>query len=118
MAQLRTSLSHRFEELVCCGYVAAAVGGGGGRYKLRQQVGRWLENETVQRAAKRYDDDGHGKDIGSRLLLLAAAIMAARALPPQINKRRMANVARGENTRSSASCRVGWIRSSMELSAY
>ena len=32
----------------------------------------------VQRTAKRYDDDGHGKDGGLRLLLLAAVIMAAK----------------------------------------
>ena len=37
----------------------------------------------VQRTAKRYDDDGRGKDVGLRLLLLAAVIVAARALPPE-----------------------------------
>ena len=41
----------------------------------------------MQRAAKRYDDDGHGKVIGLRLLLLAASIMAAKALLPQPNIR-------------------------------
>ena len=40
----------------------------------------------MQRTAKRYDDDGHDKDDGLRLLLLAAVIMAARALPPQTNR--------------------------------
>ena len=37
----------------------------------------------VQRTAKRYEDDGHGKDVGLRPLLIAAVIMVARALPPQ-----------------------------------
>ena len=44
---------------------------------------------VVQRTAKRYDDDGHGKDVGLRLLLLlllASAIMAVRALPPQTDR--------------------------------
>ena len=41
--------------------------------------GGW-EREKVQRAAKCYD--GHSKAIGLRLLLLAAVIMAAKALPP------------------------------------
>ena len=36
----------------------------------------------VQRTAKRYDDDGDGKAVGLRLLLLAAVTLAARALPP------------------------------------
>ena len=40
--------------------------------------------EKVQRTAKLYDNDGHGKYIG-RLLLLAAVIMAARALAPHTN---------------------------------
>ena len=46
------------------------------------KLGGGWERDQVQRAAKRYDDDGHGKYIGSRLLLLAAVIMAARAPPP------------------------------------
>ena len=37
----------------------------------------------VQRTVKRYDDDGHGKHVGLKLPLLAAVIVAARALPPQ-----------------------------------
>ena len=43
----------------------------------------------VQRTVKRYDDDGHGDNVGLRLLLLAAVILVARALPPQTNRRRM-----------------------------
>ena len=39
------------------------------------------EMEYIQRTAKRYNDDGHGKDAGLRPLLLAAVIMAARVLP-------------------------------------
>ena len=45
--------------------------------------------EKVQQAAKLYDDDGHSKVTGLRLLLLAAVIMAAKALPPQTNIRQM-----------------------------
>ena len=43
----------------------------------------------MQRTAMRYDDDGHGRYVGLRLLLLAAVIMAARALPPQTKRLRM-----------------------------
>ena len=50
--------------------------------------GGW-EREKVQRAAKRYDDDGHSKVSGLKLLLLVAVIMAAKALPPQTNIRQM-----------------------------
>ena len=52
------------------------------------KLGCGWERDEVQRTAKRYDDDGHGEDVGLRLLLLAAVIMAARALPPQMNRRR------------------------------
>ena len=37
----------------------------------------------MQRAAKRYEDDSHSKYNGLRLLLLAAVIMAEKALPLQ-----------------------------------
>ena len=50
--------------------------------------GRWERESTV--TAKLYDDVGHGKDVGLRMLLPAAGIMAARALPPQKNRGRMA----------------------------
>ena len=43
----------------------------------------------MQQAAKRYGDDGHSKDVGLRLLLLAAVILAAKALPPLTNIRQM-----------------------------
>ena len=56
--------------------------------KAAQAVRRRLGNE-VQRVAKRYDNDRHSKVIGLRLLLLAAVIMAAKALPPQTNIRQM-----------------------------
>ena len=46
------------------------------------KLGGGRERDTVQRTAKRYDDDGDGKDVGLRLLQLAAAIMAARAASP------------------------------------
>ena len=47
------------------------------------------EREKVQRTAERYDEDGHGEVIGLSLLLLAAVIMAAKALPSQTNVRQM-----------------------------
>ena len=50
--------------------------------------GGW-EREKVQRAAKRYDSDGHSKYIGLRLLLLAAVVMATKALPQQKSSRQM-----------------------------
>ena len=46
----------------------------------------------VQRAAKRYDDGGHGKYIWLRPLLLAAVIITANALPSQTNIRPMTNI--------------------------
>ena len=53
------------------------------------QLGGGWERDKAQRTAKRYGDDGHGKYVRLRLLLLAAAVMAARALPAQTNRRRM-----------------------------
>ena len=48
------------------------------------------ERDTVQRTAKSYDDDGDDKYVELRLMpLLAAVIMAARALPPSTSRRRM-----------------------------
>ena len=66
--------------------------------------GGWGKDE-VQRTAKGYGDIGHGKDVGLRLLLLAAVNMAARALPLQTNRRQITKKrGPGRNTRSSASC--------------
>ena len=53
------------------------------------KLGGGWERDEVQRTAKRYDNDVHGKDVGLRLLLLAAVIMATRALPPHTSRRRM-----------------------------
>ena len=51
--------------------------------------------------ATRDDDDGDGKDVGLRLLLVAAVILAARALHLQTNRHRMTRKeARGENPRT------------------
>ena len=50
------------------------------------KLGGGRERDPVQRKAKRYDNDGHGKYVGLRLLLLAAAIMAVRVLPSQTNR--------------------------------
>ena len=50
------------------------------------RLGGGWERDEVQRTAKCYDDDGHGKGVGLRPLLLAAVTMAARALPPQTNR--------------------------------
>ena len=88
--------------------------------RCANKVGRGWEREKVQRAAKRYDDDGHNRVVGLRLLLLVADIMTAKALPSQTNIRQETIIVevRGESTRSSASCEAGWMRSSMVLSAY
>ena len=56
-------------------------------YSCANKLGGGWEREKIQRAFRRYDN-GRGNDIGSRLLLLAVAIMAARALPPQTDRRR------------------------------
>lgn len=45
----------------------------------------------VQRLAKRYGDGGGGRDVGFRLLLLAAALWRRERFPPtQTSRRRMA----------------------------
>ena len=41
------------------------------------KLGGGWERDEVQRTAKRYDDDGHGKGVGLRRLLLAAVLMLA-----------------------------------------
>ena len=52
------------------------------------KLGGGWERDKAPPTAKRYDDDGRGIDVGLRLILLAAVTMAARALPPQTNRRR------------------------------
>ena len=74
----------------------------------------------VQRTAKRYGDSGNGKQAGLRLLLLAVATIAARALPPQTSRRRMTKKrGTGRNNWLAALRRVT-IRSSIGcfISAY
>ena len=77
----------------------------------------------MQRAAKRYDDDGHTKYIGLRPLLLSI-VVAAKALPLQTSIRQTTKrlfyciSVHSENTRNSGSCEARWIRNSMVLSAY
>ena len=53
---------------------------------LTSQARRPERDTLQQRTTKRYDDDCHGKYVGSRLLPLADLSMAARALPPQTNR--------------------------------
>jgi len=85
---------------------------------------RWLVGRIISCAHnlggwERYDDVGHGKNIGSRVLLLAAAIMAARALPPQTNICRMAKEKRHGVKILAALRRAepdGRVRSSIQLS--
>ena len=84
-----------------------AVGGFGGWSVgcAIKRGGRW-DRAKVQQATEHYDDDGHGKDIGSRLLLLAAAInMAAKAFPPQVNRCRRTK-RRGTERKYSQHCVV------------
>ena len=54
----------------------------GRKISCANKLGGGWEREKVQQEAKRYADDGHSKGIGLRLLMLAAVIMAAKALPP------------------------------------
>ena len=49
------------------------------------KLGGGWEKDNVQRMAKCYDDAGHSKYVGLRLLLLDAVIMTVRALPPLTN---------------------------------
>ena len=67
-------------------------GGGGWSEQIKPAPtklgGGWeREKEKVQRAAKRYDNDGHSNCTGVRPLLLGAVVMAAKALLPQTNRR-------------------------------
>ena len=71
--------------------------------------GGW-EREKIQRTGKRHDD-GHGKDVGPRLLLLVALVMAARAPPPQANRHR--NKKRGTGAKILAALRRLRIPSSI-----
>ena len=69
------------------------------------KLGDGKEIDTVQRTAKRYDDDGDGKYVGLRLLLLADVMMAARALPPRTSRHRMTKQ-RGAGQKYSQLCVV------------
>ena len=69
------------------------------------KLGSGRERDTVQRTAKRYDDDGDGKYVGLRLLLLADVMMAARALPPRTSRHRMTKQ-RGAGQKYSQLCVV------------
>ena len=69
------------------------------------KLGGGWERDKIQRTAMLYDDDGHGKYVGLRLLLLAAVIMAARALPAQTSRCRMAKK-RGAGRTHSQLCIV------------
>ena len=67
----------------------------------------------------RYDDDGHGRNVGVRLLLLAAIIDAAKALPPQrADVECKIREARGGNTRRSATCNNTWLHGVLPTDRY
>ena len=51
------------------------------------KLGGGWERDKVQRTAKLCDDDGHRKDVGLKLLLLAAVTMVASALPSHTTRR-------------------------------
>ena len=63
--------------------------------------------------AKHYDDDGHGKDVGLRLLLLAAVTMAARALPLRTNRQASNDNEKRHGAKIHAALRRITIRSSI-----
>ena len=73
--------------------------------------GDWGRDE-VQRTTKRYDDDGRVKDVWLRLLLLAAVMVAARALPPQTNRQ----TPNDKKKRHGAKILVGLCRVTMRSS--
>ena len=76
------------------------------------QLGGGWERDKAQRTAKRYGDDGHGKYVRLRLLLLAAAvIIAARALPSQTNRHRMTKKRGTDRAKILAALRRVTIRS-------
>ena len=60
-----------------------------GTKSCADKLGGGRDSDTVQQTAERCEDDGDGKGVGLRMPLLAAVVMAARALPPQTNRRRM-----------------------------
>ena len=70
------------------------------------KLGGGWERE-VQRTARAYDNDGHGKDVGLRLqccCLLLLVWRRERFPHKRTDIKRQRKEARGENTRSSRSC--------------
>ena len=82
------------------------------------KLGGGWGRDKVQRATKRYDDDGHSRDVGLRLLLLAAVVVATKALSTQTNVRQMTQrqlLSRvGSGRRYSLLC-VVWSRNNAKL---
>ena len=52
------------------------------RSRAKELGGGW-EREKLQRTAKRYGYDGHGKKVRLRLLLLAAVVYGGESAHPQ-----------------------------------
>ena len=77
------------------------------------KLGGGWERDNLQRTAKRYGDDGHGKGVGLRLLLLAAVIMSARSLPPQTNRQASNGTERRHGAKILAALRRVTVRSSI-----
>ena len=57
------------------------VDGLSGIRSCADKLGGGWERDKVQRTAKRYDDDGHGKGVRFRLFLLAAVAMRRERFP-------------------------------------
>ena len=82
------------------------VDGLSGIRSCADKLGGGWERDKVQRTTTHYDDDGDGKDVGLGLMLLAAVIMAAKALPPQPNRRPMTKEKRRGATKLATLRRV------------
>ena len=81
--------------------------------KLQGDRERHTKVDYSERPTKRYDDDGQGRGVGLRLLvLLDAVVMAARPFPPRTRRRRMAKK-RGTDAAKVAALRHVKIRSSI-----
>ena len=65
-----------------------------------------MESHEAQRAAKRYDDDGHGKDVGLRTAAACRCHYGGESASPTNEQTSNDKEKRlGKNARSSESCK-------------
>ena len=101
----------------CSWWIRLLIGRNNYSRSCAKKLGGGWEREKVKRTTKRYDDDGHSKVIGLRLMLLAAAVIVA-AKPPRPPKETYAKRKRyysvGTGRKYSQLC-VVWNRMDTKL---